>query len=117
MAIDIKSIYVDLMCMSRNRSVSDHARRVLAVLLDAQGRWSYGYELTKLADVKSGTLYPLLMRLESRGFLEAEWQQPTDRGRPPRHGYRLTAEGLRLARERLPSASAIYPDQTGAIKT
>lgn len=117
MAIDIKSIYVDLMCMSRNRSLSDHARRVLAVLLDAQGRWSYGYELTKLADVKSGTLYPLLMRLESRGFLEAEWQQPTDRGRPPRHGYRLTAEGLRLARERLPSASAIYPDQTGAIKT
>ena len=103
--------------MSRNRSLSDHARRVLAVLLDAQGRWSYGYELAKLANVKSGTLYPLLMRLEARGYLEAEWQQPTDRGRLPRHGYRLTAEGRRLARESLPSANASYPDQPRAIKT
>ncbi|MFM5907488.1 MAG: PadR family transcriptional regulator [Novosphingobium sp.] len=102
--------------MSRNRSLSDHARRVLATLLDAQGGWSYGYDLSKRANVKSGTLYPLLMRLESRGYLEAEWQEPCDRGRPPRHGYRLTAEGLRLARENLPGASLSDPHRPGAIK-
>jgi PadR family transcriptional regulator, regulatory protein PadR len=102
--------------MPRNRSLSDHARRVLAVLLEARGRWSYGYELARLADVKSGTLYPLLIRLETRGCLEAEWQQPTERGRPPRHAYRLTADGVELARENLPDAIASFRVQSGAAK-
>jgi PadR family transcriptional regulator, regulatory protein PadR len=48
--------------MSRTRALSPHARTVLAVLLDARGRWSHGYELARLANVKSGTLYPLLIR-------------------------------------------------------
>jgi DNA-binding PadR family transcriptional regulator len=71
---------------------------VLAVLLDAGSEWSHGYELARLANVKSGTLYPLLIRLEAQGYLEAEWQQPTEGGRPPRHAYRLTASGVQLAR-------------------
>ena len=103
--------------MSRNRVLSNHAVGILAVLLDAQGKWSYGYELAKLAQVKSGTLYPLLMRLEDRGYLEAEWQQPSERGRPPRHAYRLTPDGVRLARENLPSVNANYPIQSDAVKT
>ena len=86
------------MCMSRTRALSPHARMVLAVLLDAGGQWSHGYELARLADVKSGTLYPLLIRLEAQGYLEAEWQQPIASGRPPRHAYRLTASGRQLAR-------------------
>lgn len=70
---------------------------VLAVLLDARGEWSHGYELARLAGVKSGTLYPLLIRLEAQGHLEAEWQPPVVGGRPPRHAYRLTASGVQLA--------------------
>lgn len=104
------------MCMSRNRSLSVHARRILAVLLDERGAWSYGYELAKLANVKSGTLYPLLIRLESRGYLKAEWQQPTEPGRPPRHAYRLTNEGQQLARENLPTVIAGPPIKAGAVK-
>ena len=84
--------------MTRSRALSHHAQNVLAVLLDAGGRWSHGYELARLADVKSGTLYPLLIRLEAQGYLEAEWQQPPEGGRPPRHAYRLTASGKQLAR-------------------
>lgn len=57
----------------------------------------HGYELARQADVKSGTLYPLLIRLESQGHLEAEWQPPAEPGRPPRHAYRLTAKGVALA--------------------
>ena len=34
---------------------------------------------------------------EAQGYLEAEWQQPVASGRPPRHAYRLTAAGRRLA--------------------
>jgi DNA-binding PadR family transcriptional regulator len=79
---------------------------VLAVLLDARGQWSHGYELARLAEVKSGTLYPLLIRLEAQGHLEAEWQPPREVGRPPRHAYRLTASGVQLARANPPGQTA-----------
>jgi DNA-binding PadR family transcriptional regulator len=92
--------------MSRKRALSSHGRTVLAVLLDAGGQWSHGYELARLADVKSGTLYPLLIRLEAQGYLEAEWQQPAEGGRPPRHAYRLTASGVQLARANPPGHAA-----------
>ncbi|PAX08835.1 PadR family transcriptional regulator [Sphingomonas lenta] len=83
--------------MTRKRALSKHARALLAALLDAGVRWSYGYELATLTGIKSGTLYPLLIRLEAQGYLEAEWQQPVASGRPPRHAYRLTASGRQLA--------------------
>lgn len=88
--------------MSRTRALSPHARTVLAVLLDAGGQWSHGYGLAQVANVKTGTLYPLLIRLETQGYLEAEWQQPAEGGRPPRHAYRLTASGVQLARANPP---------------
>lgn len=83
--------------MLRNRALSRHARMLLAALLDAGSGWSYGYDLCSTTGIKSGTLYPLLIRLESQGYLEAEWQQPVASGRPPRHVYRLTAAGRQLA--------------------
>ena len=95
--------------MTRNRALSSHARALLEALLDAESRWSYGYELASLTGIKSGTLYPLLIRLEAQGYLEAEWQQPVASGRPPRHAYRLTAAGRRLAR-----AEAVLSDQPGS---
>lgn len=94
--------------MPRRRALSPHAKTVLAVLLDGADQWSHGYELVRLAGVKSGTLYPLLIRLEAQGYLEAEWQQPLEGGRPPRHAYRLTASGVQLARANLP-AQALAP--------
>ena len=57
------------------RAPSVQARTILAVLLDAGGQWSHGYQLARHADVTSGTLHPLLIRPEERGYLEAEWQQ------------------------------------------
>jgi PadR family transcriptional regulator PadR len=83
--------------VTRNRALSAHARSLLGALLAARDGWSYGYELASLTGIKSGTLYPLLIRLESKGYLEAEWRQPVTAGRPPRHAYRLTAAGQRLA--------------------
>lgn len=69
---------------------------VLAILADAEGR-IHGYDLCRRSGVKSGTLYPLLIRLEQQGYLQAEWQAPAEPGRPPRHAYRLTEAGRRLA--------------------
>lgn len=67
--------------------------------------WHHGYELCRRAEIKSGTLYPLLMRLAAQGYLEAEWQAPLEAGRPARHAYRLTAAGRQLARDHPPIAS------------
>lgn len=97
--------------MARTRSLSSHARTLLAVLLDARGTWSHGYELARSANIKSGTLYPLLIRLEAQGHLEAEWQQPSESGRPPRHAYRLTASGIQLAHANPPAQPAAMPSQ------
>ena len=90
--------------MTRNRSLSESARILLALLADAGGEWRHGYQLAQLAGIKSGTLYPLLIRLEARGYLDAEWQA-ADPGQPPRHAYRLTAAGMRLAQENPPRAA------------
>ncbi len=95
--------------------LSPHARRVLAVLLRARDRWSHGYELARLADVKSGTLYPLLIRLESQGHLEAEWQHSAEGGRPPRHAYRLTASGVELACASAPDEATPARPPRGAV--
>src|SRR4051812_43394332 len=83
--------------MPRARALSKHARLLLAMLLEAQGRWKHGYELATATGMKSGTLYPLLIRLEAQGYLDAEWQPSVAPGRPPRHAYRLSASGVRLA--------------------
>lgn len=98
------------MQVNRNRALSPIARNVLAIMAEAGREWCHGYDLCQRAGVKSGTLYPLLIRLEAQGYLEAEWFPPTIPGRPPRHAYRLTAAGQRLARDnpvRSPSPGAI----------
>lgn len=90
---------VDAKCqhVPRKPNSSPQAHAILATLSVAPDRWCYGYELCKLTGVKSGTLYPLLIRLHDQGFLQSEWRPPEAIGRPPRHAYRLTNEGRRLA--------------------
>jgi DNA-binding PadR family transcriptional regulator len=62
--------------------------------------WRYGYELSRETGLKSGTLYPILIRLEKYRLLEARWVATGD-GVPPRHTYRLTPNGLEVARAKL----------------
>jgi len=60
--------------------------------------WKYGYDISKSTGLKSGTLYPILMRLAERKLLETRWET-LEAGKPPRHMYKLTVGGLRYARE------------------
>jgi DNA-binding PadR family transcriptional regulator len=76
----------------------------LAEFLQSAEDWKYGYDISRNTGLKSGTLYPILMRLADNQLLETRWEQP-EPGRPPRHMYRLTAEGLRYAREQVVSTS------------
>ncbi|HXJ95440.1 MAG TPA: PadR family transcriptional regulator [Terriglobia bacterium] len=73
---------------------------VLDKFLESPRNWRYGYELGRETGLKSGTLYPILMRLEKYELLEARWEA-TENGVPPRHTYRLTPNGLELARAKL----------------
>lgn len=101
------------MQMVRSRRPSPQMLALLAALFERAPGWTHGYDLMKGTGLKSGSLYPLLMRMTDQGLVEAEWREPTGPGRPPRHAYRLTAQGLALAREAkdatLPSGPSRMP--------
>lgn len=80
--------------MMRPRKLSSQALAVLAALANRPADWLYGLELAKLTGLKSGTLYPILIRLADRALLESRWLEPSEPGRPPRHAYRISAGGL-----------------------
>ena len=70
---------------------------VLAEFLGCKEEWRYGYDISRNTGLKSGTLYPILMRLAEHRLLETGWETVAE-GRPPRHMYKLTEDGLRYAR-------------------
>ncbi|WBH17989.1 PadR family transcriptional regulator [Sphingomonas radiodurans] len=100
--------------MSQPRALSLQTRKVLSALLDEGRSGAHGYEIIQRVGIKSGTLYPLLMRLADQGFLEAEWRAPEVAGRPPRQVYRLTASGVELARRNLPEPHPSVDPLSGA---
>ena len=93
--------------MERNRRPSAHTLLLLEALNKKPRKWQYGYELSQVTGLKSGTLYPILMRLSDRGQLESQWQPAAQPGRPPRHMYRLTATGEAFARDALSGQEAV----------
>lgn len=93
--------------MARSPNSSPHTHAVLSALLSAHPGPSYGYDLSRRAGLKSGTLYPILQRLHAQGYLAAEWEDSPHPGKPPRHVYTLTQEGLGLARGRAERKAAV----------
>lgn len=83
--------------------ISRETLLVLQRFLARPREWRYGYELSRETGLKSGTLYPILIRLEKHSLLEARWLM-TEEGVPPRHTYRLTPNGLELARAKIAEA-------------
>ena len=70
---------------------------VLDAFLEQAEEWKYGYDISRNTGLKSGTLYPILMRMAERNLLETQWEAG-EPGKPPRHMYRFTPDGLRFAR-------------------
>ena len=85
--------------MSRSRQPSTQTTTVLLALAEDPAAWRYGYELCQQTGLKAGSMYPILIRLTDRGLLETAWESDLPAGRPPRHLYRLTGQGLELAAE------------------
>src|SRR5262245_45363791 len=91
------------------RRPSPQTASVLQALASQPDTPRYGYELLKELGLEAGTLYPILMRLSDRGLLEASWESEPPRGRPPRHLYRLTADGRAAAAAVPASAPRLRP--------
>jgi DNA-binding PadR family transcriptional regulator len=79
---------------------------VLEALLSEPQRELYGMEIGELATLRSGTVHPILARLEGVGWLTSRWEDvdPQAEGRPARRYYRLTADGVQAARAALQRA-------------
>jgi PadR family transcriptional regulator, regulatory protein PadR len=95
--------------MTRARRPSPQTVAVLKALAAVPDGWRYGYELGQEVGLKAGSLYPILIRLTERGLLEAQWEDEAPPGRPRRHMYRLTDEGLTSAAEVVESRRAFRP--------
>jgi PadR family transcriptional regulator, regulatory protein PadR len=79
--------------------LSLQTRSVLQALSESSTQWRYGYDLSRLTGLKSGTLYPILARMHEAGWLDTKWEPSSATGRPPRHLYRLTAIGRTEAKK------------------
>jgi PadR family transcriptional regulator, regulatory protein PadR len=89
--------------MAEDIRLSERGLRVLRFLIEQPTARRSGADIAKATGVGSGTLYPLLARLETAGWLKGEWEkvEPSEVGRPRRRLYRLTGLGQRRGREAL----------------
>jgi PadR family transcriptional regulator PadR len=81
--------------MSGNVRLSAPTLKVLKLLLEKPRESKSGAEIARATNIGSGTLYPLLARLEVAGWLSSEWERidPVEAGRPRRRLYVLTGVG------------------------
>lgn len=100
--------------MDKQIRLSRQTRNLLETLLQGSKDWHYGYDLSRATGLKSGTLYPILMRLADRKWLETRWEAP-EPGRPPRHLYRLTPNGLTFARQACQSKAGAHAAHRAAL--
>jgi signal transduction histidine kinase len=88
--------------------------RVLRVFLEDPQAPHHGYDLMTATRLASGTLYPMLARLQDEGVLTSAWAPPQEDGRPPRKVYEMTGDGVRIARQGLAEADVAELGLRGA---
>ena len=93
------------------QTLSYNTALVLQTITNGHG---YGFEIMRATDLPSGTVYPILRRLEAAELVSSRWEDPTaahEEGRPPRRYYRPTPEGraeLAAARARLARQQEVF---------
>jgi DNA-binding PadR family transcriptional regulator len=96
--------------------MSLQTQAILAALLQDLTGQHYGLELAKAAGLPSGTIYPMLARLEREGWVESEREDidASTAGRRPRRYYRLTGAGVSVARAEIANTvKRLRPDALG----
>jgi DNA-binding PadR family transcriptional regulator len=86
--------------MSDEIKITTSVAKVLRAFLDDPGQPRYGFDLMRDTGLASGTLYPILTRLRSAGWLEAQFEDIDEKveGRPARRFYTLSPDGASAAR-------------------
>lgn len=82
---------------------------VLRLLLDDPTTARYGLDIALETGLKTGTVHPILARLQGAGLIESFWEDPADheeQGRPRRRYYQLTGHGATLAHQAIARANA-----------
>jgi len=84
----------------REPRITGPTLKVLGALLSSGRIELSGAEIARATNLASGTLYPILFRLERAGWLESRWEEDHPRvlGRPRRRFYQVTGVGARNAR-------------------
>lgn len=90
----------------------------LAVLKLLMEEHQYGYSIiqeiyqrsNEALEIKDGTLYPILYRLEDHGFIESYWETVDGRGKPRKY-YKITESGI----QRFESMLEDYLDVSSGI--
>ena len=101
-------------------------QRVLLAMLEDPTVQRYGLEISKQADLETGTLYPVMARLERVRWVESSWEDPElsiNEGRPRRRYYRLTENGAEqawraladISRARDKRRASLSPAQPGML--
>src|SRR5581483_614028 len=84
------------------------------VLLAVSRGFRHGFDVMDATALKSGTVYPILRRLEDAGLLSGKWEpvaDARDEQRPPRRYYQITGAGRQALRE----ATARFPGLAGLV--
>jgi PadR family transcriptional regulator PadR len=84
------------------------------VLLAVSRGFRHGFDIMDASGLKSGTVYPILRRLEDAGMLRARWEAVTDARdaqRPPRRYYQVTGAGMQA----LNDATGRFPGLAGTL--
>ena len=92
---------------SRDPRMTLPTQFVLRALLEEPAREMYGLEICARAGLPSGTIHPILARLEKIEWLGSRWEEtdPREEGRPRRRYYRLSPDGAVRARAALARAA------------
>jgi len=94
--------------MADGPQLTTQTLKVLGTLMNNRPNGLAGVEIGRSTRLKSGTLYPILLRLEQAGWLESYWETetPQELGRPRRRFYQLTAIGVRSAQSAIRDLSS-----------
>jgi len=84
----------------------------------------YGYEIIKALqqesdgyfDLKEGTLYPILYRMEERKYVKSQWLQK-DKSKPPRNYYSITKAGKKALNEAIKEFHNMVDSTEKILKT
>ncbi|GAA4231697.1 PadR family transcriptional regulator [Actinomadura meridiana] len=93
--------------MAKGPRMTLQTQMVLRQALLEPGREWYGLEMVQATGLPSGTIYPIITRLEQCGWIASRWEDPSEHeaaGRPRRRYYQLTQDGTEAARLALAKA-------------